>query len=229
MDEIAKRHRLRRIQLIALAMLPLMAILLVVSGRLKSKYPEFAAVQFFAEASLIGGIADWFAVVALFRHPFGLPLPHTAIVPDNKDRIGQELGRFIEQNFVTADTIAPWLAKQDIVGRVLRWGSKPANVEAALSAFADALTPMKDDVSEAVVLRMATRSISETLSRADISSLIRSALMAVLASGADRSILGRALATVSGWLDENRSVVSARFGAHSPLTHPLSIISSSTV
>jgi hypothetical protein len=60
-DELEKRHRLRRIKLIALALLPLMVILLVVSGRLKSTYPEFAAVQFFAEASLIGGLADWFA------------------------------------------------------------------------------------------------------------------------------------------------------------------------
>ncbi len=99
MDEREKRHRLGRIQLIALVLLPLTAILLVVSGRLKSTYPEFAAIQLFAEASLIGGLADWFAVVALFRHPFGLPLPHTAIVPQNKDRIGQELGRFDRTEF----------------------------------------------------------------------------------------------------------------------------------
>ncbi len=121
---------------------------------------------------------------------------------------------------MTSDTIAPWLAKQDLVGRLLRWGSKPANVRAALRTFADVLAPVMDEASEAVLLRMATHGISETLSRADISSLIRSALMAVLASGADRSIIEHALATVSGWLDENRSLVSARFGAHSPLTHP---------
>jgi uncharacterized membrane-anchored protein YjiN (DUF445 family) len=221
MDEGEKRHRLRRMQLIALALLPLMAILLVVSGRLKSTYPAFAAVQFSAEASLIGGLADWFAVVALFRHPFGLKLPHTAIVPENKNRIGQELGRFIEQNFVTSETIAPWLTKQNFVGRLLRWGSKPTNIRAALRALADALAPVMDEASEAVVLRIATHGISETLSRTDISALIRSALMTVLASGADRSILDRAISTVTGWLDENRSAVSARFGAHSPLTHPL--------
>jgi uncharacterized membrane-anchored protein YjiN (DUF445 family) len=219
-DELEKRHRLRRIKLIALALLPLMGILLVVSGRLKSTYPEFAAVQFFAEASLIGGLADWFAVVALFQHPLGLPLPHTAIVPENKDRIGQELGRFIEQNFVTSETIAPWLTKQDLVGRLLRWGSKPANIQAALRAFADTLTPVMDEAGEAAVLRLATHSISETLTRTDISGLIRLALKAVLASGVDRSILEHALEAVSGWLDENRSVVTARFGAHSPLTHP---------
>src|SRR5208283_5898008 len=137
-----KRTRLRHIRLLALALLPLMALLLVVSGNLKTACPPFAGVQFFAEASLIGGPADWFAVVALFRHPLGLPLPHTAIVPRNKDRIGHELGQFIEQNFVTPETIAPWLAKQDVVGYLLRWGSRPANVRAALRVLGESLTPV---------------------------------------------------------------------------------------
>jgi uncharacterized membrane-anchored protein YjiN (DUF445 family) len=79
MHEADKQSRLRRSRLIALALLALMAMLLLVSGRLKTVYPQFAGVQFFAEASLIGGLADWFAIVALFRHPLGLPLPHTAI------------------------------------------------------------------------------------------------------------------------------------------------------
>jgi uncharacterized membrane-anchored protein YjiN (DUF445 family) len=84
MHETDKRRRLRRSRSIALALLALTAMLLLVSLRLKTVYPQFAAVQFFAEAALIGGLADWVAVVALFRHPLGLPLPQTAIVPRNK-------------------------------------------------------------------------------------------------------------------------------------------------
>jgi uncharacterized membrane-anchored protein YjiN (DUF445 family) len=80
MHETDKRRRLRLGRLIALALLALTAMLLVVSLRLKTVYPQFAAAQFFAEAALIGGLADWFAVVALFRPPLGLPLPHKAIV-----------------------------------------------------------------------------------------------------------------------------------------------------
>jgi Protein of unknown function (DUF445) len=78
-----KRRRLRRSRLIALALLPLLAMLLLVSGCLKTVYPRFAGVQFSAEAALMGGVADWFAVVALFRHSLGLPPPYTAIVPRN--------------------------------------------------------------------------------------------------------------------------------------------------
>jgi len=221
MGETDKRTRLRRIRLLALALLPLMALLLVVSGNLKKAYPPFASVQFFAEASLIGGLADWFAVVALFRHPLGLPLPHTAIVASNKDRIGRELGQFIEQNFLTPETIAPWLAKQDVVGMLLRWGSKPTNARAAVRALAEPLTLLIGAEDEAGVVRIAAQAVSEALSRIDAASLIGPALLAVLASGADHSILNRALKAVAGWLDDNRGRVRARFGAHSPLTLPI--------
>jgi len=172
MGETDKRTRLRRIRLLALALLPLMALLLVVSGNLKQAYPPFASVQFFAEASLIGGLADWFAVVALFRHPLGLPLPHTAIVASNKDRIGRELGQFIEQNFLTPETIAPWLAKQDVVGMLLRWGSKPTNARAAVRALAEPLTLLIGAEDEAGVVRIAAQAVSEALSRIDAASLI---------------------------------------------------------
>ena len=175
MVENDKRRQLRRGRLIALTLLPLMTVLLFVGGQLKSTYPSFAGVQFFAEASLIGGLADWFAVVALFRHPLGLPLPHTAIVPRNKDRIGYELGQFIEQNFLTQETIAPWLAKQDVVGYLLRWGSRPVNVRAALRAIGEALTPVMSEATEAGVLRIAAQAISEILSRTNVSGLIGSA------------------------------------------------------
>ena len=221
MGETDKRTRLRHIRLLALALLPLMALLLVVSGNLKKAYPPFASVQFFAEASLIGGLADWFAVVALFRHPLGLPLPHTAIVASNKDRIGHELGQFIEQNFLTPETIAPWLAKQDVVGMLLRWGSRPANARATLRTIAEALTPVMGGAADAGVLRIAAQAVSEALSRIDAAGLLGSTLLAILASGADHTILDHALKAIAGWLDENRARVKARFGAHSPLTLPI--------
>ncbi len=215
--ETEKRRRLRRSRLFATALLPTMAIVLVVSGYLKGAHPPFALVQFFAEASLIGGFADWFAVVALFRRPLGLKLPHTAVVPRNKDAIGRELGLFIEQNFLTAETIAPWLAKQDIVGRILRWAARPANAGAALGELAELVAPVRRAAAGMGVPALAA-AVSNALSRADVANLLASALQAVLACGADHPLLDRFLAAVAGWLDENRARVKARFGAHSPLT-----------
>jgi uncharacterized membrane-anchored protein YjiN (DUF445 family) len=84
-----KRARLRQMKAIATGLLGVMAVVFVIASRLQPAHPWLAWVQAFSEAALIGGLADWFAVVALFRHPGGIPLPHTAIVPNNKDRIAR--------------------------------------------------------------------------------------------------------------------------------------------
>jgi uncharacterized membrane-anchored protein YjiN (DUF445 family) len=84
-------------------------------------------VQAFSEAGLVGACADWFAVVALFRHPFGLPIPHTAIVPNNKERIGRAMGRFMTNNFFTARQMRAKFGGVDIVGSVAIWIGDPAN------------------------------------------------------------------------------------------------------
>ena len=81
-------------------------LLFVVSAKYVALYPVLAYVKAFAEAAMVGALADWFAVTALFRHPLGLPIPHTAILPRNQERIANELGRFIEHNFLQGKPIA---------------------------------------------------------------------------------------------------------------------------
>ena len=218
MNETEKHEGLRRIRLIATVLLPAMAVLLYLSGTSRGTHPEWAWVRYFAEASLIGGIADWFAVVALFRYPLGVRLPHTAIIPSNKDRIGTELGRFIDQNFLTPDAITPWLEKQNIVARLLRWVSRPANARAALSAFVDLLRPLSRATSHTGVVDLAAEAVSESLLHTDAAQLFASGLRTLLASGADHPAFDRMLELVAGWLDHNRALIRRRFGEHSPLT-----------
>ena len=78
-------------------------------------------IQSGAEAGMVGGLADWFAVTALFRHPLGLPIPHTAIIPSNKDRIGRTLGRFVERNFLTSEALTSKLRQMQVGQRVAAW------------------------------------------------------------------------------------------------------------
>src|SRR6478752_6315357 len=87
----------RGMRALATAMLAGMAAIFIAATRLDHLHPAWGFVRAFAEAGLVGGIADWFAVTALFRHPLGLPIPHTAIIPRNKDRIGETLARFLNQ------------------------------------------------------------------------------------------------------------------------------------
>ena len=102
-----------QMKLFATGLLVAMAFAYFGARELQPEYPALAWVEAFAEAAMVGGLADWFAVTALFRHPLGLPIPHTAIIPKNKDRIGGALANFIKQNFLTPRVSSRRTARRD--------------------------------------------------------------------------------------------------------------------
>lgn len=112
-----------RMRLAATGLLVLMAVVFVITKR----WPDPAVhawvpwVHAFSEAAMVGALADWFAVTALFRHPLGIPVPHTAIVPLNKDRIGATLGEFVQSNFLSSDVLGRKIADLNLAGRVVSW------------------------------------------------------------------------------------------------------------
>ena len=120
-------------------MLVAMAALFLASRRLEGTHPAWGFVQSFAEAAMVGGLADWFAVTALFRHPLGLPIPHTAIVPRNKDRIGDTLAVFLRDNFLTAHVVARRMHRFDVAGAAGRWLANPLNRDGRLRRGASRL------------------------------------------------------------------------------------------
>jgi uncharacterized membrane-anchored protein YjiN (DUF445 family) len=120
---------LRRMRTIATLLLVAMTLVFIATTIATIDWAWIPYVRAFAEAGMVGACADWFAVVALFRKPFGLPIPHTGIVPNNKDRIGGALGRFITNNFLTAGVMGEKLERVDVVGALAAWLSEPANAK----------------------------------------------------------------------------------------------------
>ena len=116
-------------QRLALGLLAAAALLYVLATTLEARHPAWGYVAAFAEAAMVGAVADWFAVVALFRHPLGLPIPHTAIIPANKDRIGQNLADFIATHFLATDQVLGKIKEFDAAGRVAQWLARPENAE----------------------------------------------------------------------------------------------------
>ena len=98
--------RARRMRLTATALLVAMAALFLLATQFEGVHPAWGYVIAFAEAAMVGGLADWFAVTALFRHPLGIPIPHTAIIPANKDRIANTMAGFLRDNFLTPTVVA---------------------------------------------------------------------------------------------------------------------------
>lgn len=116
-----------RMRLVATGLLVAMAALYLVSRALVPLHPWWGFARAFAEAGMVGGMADWFAVTALFRHPLGIPIPHTAIVPRNKERIGDQLAQFLRENFLITHVIARRMQRLDVAAAIARWLTDPAD------------------------------------------------------------------------------------------------------
>lgn len=110
----------------ATGLLILMAGVFLAARHFQDLHPAWGYVLAFSEAAMVGGLADWFAVTALFRHPLGLPIPHTAIIPENKDRIAETMGQFLRENFLTPQVVARRLSNMNLAGSAGDWLADPA-------------------------------------------------------------------------------------------------------
>ncbi len=119
-DAEAKQAQLTRMKRRATGLLVLMGVVFVVAWSLEPAYPWLGYVRATAEAGLVGGVADWFAITALFRHPLNIPIPHTAIIPQRKDRIGRSLGNFVQNNFLSPDVLGAKLRAAGLSRRAAR-------------------------------------------------------------------------------------------------------------
>lgn len=114
-------HGAARMRAVATALLVVMAAVYLIARSFEGVHPAIGFVRAFAEAAMVGGLADWFAVTALFRHPLGLPIPHTAIIPRNKDRIADTLAGFLKDNFLVPEVVARRMRGLDVAGAAGRF------------------------------------------------------------------------------------------------------------
>lgn len=137
---IWRQDELRKMRFIATSLLGLMAILFVIGIHLERNiHPYWGFLVAFAEAGMIGGLADWFAVTALFRHPLGIPIPHTAIIPNNKERLGRTLAGFLRTNFLQTRIVARRVHNMDVAGAMGRFLATPGSGEGRMRMGASRL------------------------------------------------------------------------------------------
>ena len=148
-DDFQRLRDLRRMQRIAVGLLIGMAVVFVVSFVLQDRYPWLGYVRAASEGGMVGALADWFAVTALFRHPLGIKIPHTNLISNKKDEIGAGLGSFVEENFLADDVVHAKLSEISGARTAGRWLSERANAERAAgmvaSAGLGALTVLNDN------------------------------------------------------------------------------------
>ena len=150
-----KAAALRRMKRLALALLIGMAIVFMVAFAFQKQYPWLEYVRAAAEGGMVGALADWFAVTALFKYPMGLKIPHTAIIPRRKDQIGESLSEFVESNFLSQEVVQDKLASIDVARKAGRWLSGPGGAERVAkeggAMIRGAFTVLNDDDVQAVI------------------------------------------------------------------------------
>src|SRR5437879_3117559 len=124
-DDATRQAQLDAMKRRATGLLAFAATVFLAASAFEARYPWLGYLRATAEASLVGGLADWYAVTALFRHPLGLPIPHTAIVATRKERIGRILGNFVQNHFLSRDVIAANLRAVHPTERAARWLADP--------------------------------------------------------------------------------------------------------
>ncbi|MFJ4362670.1 DUF445 domain-containing protein [Streptomyces chartreusis] len=197
-----KQRGVRRMKITATGLLLFVALVYVLakvaSNQGAGAWADYVAAA--AEAGMVGALADWFAVTALFRHPLGLPIPHTAIIPTKKDQLGVSLGEFVGENFLSQDVVRQRLRAVGIGSRLGAWLAEPEHadrVTAELSAaLRGALTVMRDSDVQAVVGEAITR-------RADAQEIapgIGKMLEKVVADGGHKRVVDLVVARAQNWL-----------------------------
>jgi uncharacterized membrane-anchored protein YjiN (DUF445 family) len=206
---------LRRMRFFATALLVLMFIVFVATSFGEQQWPWLAYPRAFAEAGMIGACADWFAVVALFRHPLGIPIPHTAIVPNSKERIGVAIGRFTANNFLSPKVLAERMREVDISGWLARWLEKPENARNAAQRIATVVQQVLRSMPRDDVNAFLTRAARYGVEAVPVSPLASRVLSLLWAQGEMQTLVEHAIAYASTALARNREAIRQKVSQRS--------------
>ncbi len=200
---------LRTMRAMATAMLIVMAAVFFAADSFDELYPVLGFVKAFAEAAMVGGLADWFAVTALFRHPLGLPIPHTAIIPRNKDRIGETLASFLRDNFLTPSVVARRMRNVDVAGAVGRFLSQPPAEGRMREGGSRLVADLLESLDQERLGGMVKSAVAARLKSLEVSPLIGKALETAISDDRHIPIMDGIVTWAGRTLDANEEIIRA--------------------
>jgi len=215
-DDAARRAELKVMKRVATGLLVVALTVFMVARLLEPAYPWLGFVRATAEASLVGGLADWFAVTALFRKPLGLPIPHTAIIQTQKDRIGQVLANFVQNHFLSRDVLTAKLRSMQLAERVARWVSDPEHSTRLAGHLAVGVAQAVQTLPESDARDLIRESAVARLQALQLAPVLGNLLSAVATDDRHQSLLDEALRLVRDALETNRDDLREKIREESP-------------
>ena len=173
-------------------------------------------VQAGAEASMVGGVADWFAVTALFRRPLGLPIPHTALIVERKDQFAATLGRFVQENFLTADVLGERIRSARLVPRLAAWMADEGNAARLAGRAADLVVTVAETLRDEDVQGVITAELTRAVNAVEVAPLAGRALRIVVAGGHHTELFNEILSGADRYLAGHYEELRDLFEAESP-------------
>ena len=214
---------LRRMKLIATGFFGAAAVVFVVAKIFEDDGSWIGYVRAGSEAAMVGALADWFAVTALFRRPLGLPIPHTAIIPNRKNEIGRSLGEFVQGNFLTREVITERMAGVHVGERLGSWLSEPNNAERAAEAAADAMGGVLEVLDDRDVEEALGSAVERRLEQTEVAPLLGKAIDVAVDGNHHQRMLDGVMKGIGGFLEDNREMLRDRLDHESPWWVPDSI------
>ena len=215
--DVERRRRLRRMRSLAVSLLGFAAVVYLLT---LDESGFWGYVNAGAEASMVGAIADWFAVTALFKHPLGLPIPHTALIPKRKDEFGKSLEDFVQENFLQEAIIRDRLVEAQISARVAEWLREPANAGRVVAEGSSLLTLALNRLRDSDVEALVAEVLLPRLVLEPISPIAGNLLSEILHDNAHHGLVDLALEEAHHWLVHNQETFTQVVGERAPWWAP---------
>lgn len=212
MNDEAKRKQLRKYKAFATGLFVLMAVVFVITTILQKTNSShwIGYVSAFSEAAMVGALADWFAVTALFRHPLGLPIPHTNLIENSKERLGDNLGSFVVTNFLSPQNIRPYIQKLKISNFVGEWLVKEKNQDILIKNLSDIVLDILNKLDDSAVSGFISKKVSEMTNDIKFNVIIGNGINYLLDKNDHQRIITNLSKQIKDYIIENDEMIEDR-------------------
>lgn len=212
MNDEAKRKQLRKYKAFATGLFLLMTVLFIATTLLQKNVESHwvGYVRAFSEAAMVGALADWFAVTALFRHPLGLPIPHTNLIENSKQKLGDNLGSFVVSNFLSPQNIRPYIMKLKISGFVGEWLAKEKNQDILIKNLSDIVLDILNKLDDNAVSLFISKKVQEMTDDIKLNKIVGNGISYIIEKNDHQRIVTNLSSQIKNYILENDEMIKER-------------------
>ncbi|WP_313098329.1 DUF445 domain-containing protein [Epilithonimonas sp.] len=225
MNDVQKKQQLRQYKTLATGLFILMMVTFIAMTILQKQSHShwIGYIKAFSEAAMVGALADWFAVTALFNYPLGIKIPHTNLIENSKEKIGDNLGIFVVDNFLSPENIRPYIQKLKVSVYIGDWLSKEKNQDVLINELSSILKDIVNKLDDDAVVKFISSKAEEMTDSIKLNSVIGNGIEYLLSKNDHQKIITNLSSQIKGYILENQKMISERVGKESFFLIPKAI------